>query len=163
MHLRYPFSRRLALVLAGGSAAAALDIVFACLYWAIDSGVPASRILQSVAAGVLGDSSFDGGAVTAALGLVLHFLIVFAMAAAYYVAARHWTRLREQPFLQGGLYGLLLYAIMRYVVVPVSRANPAPDDRLWIALAIAAHVFLVGIPIALYASRAAMPAVSSSR
>jgi hypothetical protein len=158
MHLEHaPFpSKPLALVVAAGLIAATLDIAFAVLYWAVTSGTPASRIFQSVAAGVLGAASFDGGAATATLGLALHFLIVIIMAAAYYGAARRWSALRERPFVLGGAYGVLLYAVMRYLVVPLSRANAAPDDPLWAALGLAAHVFLVGIPIALAAGRAAV-------
>jgi len=44
-----------------------------------EARVPAQRILQSVAAGLLGDASFEGGAATAALGLALHFLIATSM------------------------------------------------------------------------------------
>jgi hypothetical protein len=157
MHVEESPSTPLALVIAGGCIAAALDIAFAVLYWAATSGTPASRIFQSVAAGVLGAASFEGGAASAGLGLTLHFLIAITMAAAYYVAALRWPPLRERPFVLGAAYGIVLFAIMRYLVVPLSRANAAPDDPLWTALGLAAHVFLVGIPIALAAGKAAIP------
>jgi uncharacterized membrane protein YagU involved in acid resistance len=146
----------LVLVAGGGFLAGALDLAFACLFWAIKSDVPVSRILQSIAAGVFGAASFEGGAVTATVGLVLHFLIVLAMALAYYLAARQWPPLCERPWMFGGAYGLLLYGVMHYVVVPLSRASAAPGDPLWITLVVAAHVLLVGVPIALFASRAVM-------
>jgi hypothetical protein len=72
-----------AFVLAGGVVAGTLDIGYACVFWALKSGVPARRILQSVAAGLLGEASFQGGAGTAALGLALHYLIAVSMALAY--------------------------------------------------------------------------------
>jgi hypothetical protein len=34
-------------VLAGGLVAGALDITYACVFWAIKAGVPAQRIFQS--------------------------------------------------------------------------------------------------------------------
>jgi len=37
-------------VLAGGLVAGTLDILYACIFWALKRGVPAQRILQSVAA-----------------------------------------------------------------------------------------------------------------
>lgn len=43
---------------------------------------------------------------------------------------------------------------MNYVVVPISAAGPGSRDPLWIALTIAVHVVLIGIPIALFARRA---------
>jgi hypothetical protein len=140
--------------LAGGLVAGALDIVYACAFWAVKAGVPARRILQSVAAGLLGRRSFEGGAATAALGLALHFLIATSMSAAYYLVARRWPLLRRRPVPCGAAYGLILYGVMNYIVVPLSAAGPGSKDPLWIALSIAVHVLLIGIPIALFARRA---------
>src|SRR5690606_21249190 len=67
----------------GGLVAGSLDILYAMAFWWLKAGVSPLRILQSVAAGALGPASFDGGAASATLGLVLHFAIATAMAAAY--------------------------------------------------------------------------------
>jgi len=142
------------ILLAGGLLAGTLDILFACLYWALKADVPASRILQSVASGLLGRSSFEGGAASAGLGLALHFLITVLMCVTYYVAARRWRLLRQRPWFAGAAYGALLYAVMNHVVVPLSAAGPGSADRLWIALSIAVHVLFVGVPCALFARMA---------
>ena len=141
-------------VLAGGVLAGALDIVYACLFWAAKADVPPSRIFQSVAAGLLGEAAFAGGTITAALGLFLHFLIACTMALAYYLAARRRPVLARRPVLLGMAYGLLLYVVMNYVVVPLSAASSGSSDPTWITLTVAAHALLVGIPIACFASRA---------
>lgn len=141
-------------VLAGGLIAGGLDILYAIVYWAIQRGVAPQRILQSVAAGLLGDASFMGGWATAALGLTLHFLIAISMAAVYYLVARHWAVLWHRPLPCGAAYGLLLYVIMNYAVVPLSAARPGSKDPLWIGSSIAVHMFLVGIPCAVFARRA---------
>lgn len=142
------------LVLAGGIVAGTLDIIFACAFWAVKADVPARRILQSVASGVLGRASFEGGAGTAALGLALHYLIATSMSLAYYVVASRWPLLHRRPVLSGASYGVLLYIIMTHVVVPLSAAGPGSKDALWVVLSIAVHIALIGIPIALFASRA---------
>jgi hypothetical protein len=141
-------------VLAGGLVAGTLDIVYACAFWALKAGVPARRILQSVAAGLLGRASFEGGAATAALGLALHFLIATSMSAAYYLVARRWPLLWRRPIPCGVLYGLLLYAIMNHVVVPLSAAGAGSKDPLWIGLSVAVHALLIGVPIAVLTRRA---------
>lgn len=143
-------------VLAGGLVAGTLDIVYACAFWALKLDVPAQRIMQSVAAGLLGKASFAGGAATAALGLVLHYLIALSMSGVYYLAARHWPPLWQRPLSYGAIYGLVVYIIMNYVIVPLSRAGPGSKDPLWITLTIAVHVFLIGIPIAICARRAVL-------
>ncbi|HEX6107241.1 MAG TPA: hypothetical protein VFZ26_16765 [Gemmatimonadales bacterium] len=140
----------LILVVAGGLLAGLLDIVYACLFWAVKAGVPARRILQSIAAGLLGAASYAGGWRTAALGLLLHFCIAVSMAVAYYLVARRVPLLWRRPLACGAVYGLLLYAIMNYVVVPLSAAGRGSSDPLWIALTVAVHALLIGIPIALF-------------
>jgi hypothetical protein len=141
-------------VLAGGLVAATLDILYACGFWALKSGVPAQRILQGVAAGLLGDASFEGGWGTAALGLLLHYLIATSMAVAYFLVARRWRTLVERPVFYGAAYGLMLYVLMNYVVVPLSAAGSGSRDLLWIGLTIAVHAFFIGVPIALFTRRA---------
>jgi uncharacterized membrane protein YagU involved in acid resistance len=141
-------------VLAGGLLAGTLDIVYACVFWAAKADVPPSRIFQSVAAGLLGAASFEGGTSTAALGLILHFFIACTMAVTYYLAARRWPVLARRPVGLGIAYGLLLYVVMNYIVVPLSAAGPGSRDPTWVALSVAVHAFLIGLPIAWFARRA---------
>jgi len=149
-------------VLAGGVVAGALDILYACVFWGVRRGVPARRIFQSVAAGVLGKATFDGGVPTAALGLALHFFIAISMAVAYYLAARRWALLWRQPWLCGAVYGVFLYGFMNYVVVPLSRAAAGSRDVLWVTLSVLVHMLLVGIPCAVFARRAILAAPRAS-
>ena len=142
------------LVLAGGLVAGTLDIAYACLFWGLKRGVTATRIFQSVAAGLLGKGSLEGGVRTAALGLALHYFIALSMSIAYSLVASGWPLLRRRPVLCGAGYGLLLYGIMNHIVVPLSAAGRGSQDPLWISLSIAVHMVLVGIPIALFTRRA---------
>ena len=138
-------------VFAGGLIAGALDIAYAAIFWMVRAGVSPMRIFQSVAAGLLGEASFRGGAATAALGLALHFFIATTMSAAYYLAARRRPVLVERPVRFGMLYGLFLYVVMNFVVTPLSAAGSGSRDALWVGLTIAVHALLVGVPIALAA------------
>ena len=148
-------SRPLRFVLAGGLVAGALDITYACVFWAIKAGVPAERIFQSVAAGLLGKDSFSGGWPTALLGLGLHFFIATTMSVTYFLVARRAPILGQRPIPFGAAYGLLLYVIMNYVVVPLSAApRGGAKDPLWVALSVAVHAVLIGMPIALFTRRA---------
>lgn len=150
-----PRTRAFVPVLAGGLVAGTLDITYACVFWAIRRGTPPLRIFQSVAKGVLGPPTFEGGAATAALGLFLHYFIAVTMSVAFYLVARRWTTLVERPVLFGAAYGLVLYAVMTYIVVPLSLARGGGSGgALWVGLSIVAHALLIGVPIALFARRA---------
>jgi hypothetical protein len=136
-------------VLGGGLVAGTLDITYAWAFWALKAGVSAQRIFQSVAAGLLGEASFEGGAATAALGLGLHYFIATTMSFVYYLVASRFALLHRRPVLCGAGYGLLLYGIMNYMVVPLSAAGGGSKDPLWVSLSILVHMFLIGVPIAL--------------
>jgi hypothetical protein len=145
-------------VLTGGLVAGTFDITYACTFWWLKRGVLPTRVLQSVASGVLGDASFTAGRRSALLGLALHYFIATSMAVTYYLFARRWSDLWHKPWVFGPLYGVLLYGIMNYIVVPLSAANPGSRNLLWVLLSIAVHAFLIGTPCALFARRAMLAA-----
>jgi hypothetical protein len=68
-------------ILIGGLIAGALDIIYAFLFYGWKYGISPLRILQSVASGLLGRASRDGGLATGALGLFLQFVIAIGAAA----------------------------------------------------------------------------------
>jgi len=149
-------------VLLGGLVAGTFDITYACTFWYLKRGVLPTRILQSVASGLLGDASFTGGWGTALLGLALHYFIATSMAVTYYLFARRWSELWQKPWVFGPLYGVLLYGIMNYIVVPLSAANPGSRNLVWVLLSIAVHAFLIGTSCALFARRAMQAARSAA-
>jgi len=150
-------SPSLAVVL-GGVAAGVIDITYACTFWAIKAGVRPTRIFQSVAAGLLGrQAAVAGGLQTAALGLALHFFIALTVAFVYYTAARYADTLWRRPWAFGSLYGVAVFGVMHYIVVPLSAAGNggvAPFDLVWDGLSIVAHAFGIGVPVALGARAA---------
>ena len=141
-------------IVLGGVVAGALDITYACIHWHLAHGVMPMRIFQAVAAGLFGrEAAVAGGWQTASVGLAMHFLLTTIMAA-FFVA---WTTmvpdLNKWPLLSGVTYGLGLFVIMQFVVLPLSALHtPFWPPRID-APAIAAHCFLFGFPIALAARR----------
>lgn len=134
-------------ILFGTLIAGAMDITAACLTWWF-RGVPAVRVLQSVAGGLLGRATYQGGAPTAALGLLLHFLIMSVIVAIYVAASSRITALTNHAIACGVAYGIAVYIVMTFIVVPVSAAaggTPAPYDML---VGVIVHILCVGVPIA---------------
>src|SRR5687768_10025558 len=106
-------------ILVGGLIAGAIDISYAVGFSAF-RGVAPVRILQSVASGLLGSPAYQGGAGTAALGFLLHFLLMLIIAAIFYVASTRLRFLLARPVLWGAIYGFLVYWVMNLVVLPLS-------------------------------------------
>ena len=148
-------------VLAGGCAAAALDLAYAVTFEGL-RGVPPARVLQTVASGLIGPDAYRGGAPVLWLGGVLHLGLSVGAAAAYVGASRRWRLLRTNPVELGTAYGVVWFAFMNLVVVPLSATPWSPrTDLLTFASGLASHTLFFGVPIALFAglvpARAARP------
>lgn len=154
------FSRGKA-ILWGGFLCGVLDIAAAFTQYAL-RGVRPARILQAIAAGLLGRSSFQGGAATAALGGVLHFVIAFGAAAVYYAASRRMAFLRERPLPAGVLFGAAVYFFMNYVVLPLSRFPAGPFNWQLFITGLLIHMIFVGPPISFAVWRFARQATTGS-
>jgi hypothetical protein len=141
-------------ILWGGLIAGTLDIADAIVFFGLRGARPI-RILQSIASGVLGSASFQGGWKSAALGTVLHFLIALGAAAVYYAASRRLTLLTRHAVVSGLLYGAAVYLFMNRVVLPLSAvAKPsASAPTVVLVNGVLAVVLCVGLPIALLVRR----------
>lgn len=141
-------------ILVGGSIAGVLDITYAMTFSVLRGGT-AVQLLQTVASGLLGASSYDGGIATAALGLFLHFLLAFMFAAAFFVAGRRHRILTRHAVASGVLYGLVVFAIMNFLVLPLSAfPHPVTFSPLATVTDLLSHMLFVGLPIAFATRRA---------
>ena len=147
--------RDLATAAIGGGVAGLLDAIYATVLWGMILGSDPAAVWQSVASGLLGKASFQGGAATAALGLALHFFIAFVMALVYVRAARHLPVLLARPILMGVLYGFVLYVVMNFGVVPLSAIGFRPPTLVGAIRALIPHILFVGPAISLIAARRA--------
>jgi hypothetical protein len=130
-----------------------LDITAAFVVYGFLLGAKPVPLLQGIASGLLGPKAFAGGAATALLGLLCHFLIAFAAAAVYLAASRAISFLIQHAVISGVLYGVAVYFFMNRIVLPLSAAAHRPFSlKLMIAGAII-HIFCVGLPIALAVRR----------
>lgn len=146
--------KQIAAIFIGGGIAGALDITYAITVHFVTRGIKPIVILQSVASGVQGAEAYKGGVPSGLLGLGLHFFMTILMAIAYNLASKLFPVLTEKPVMAGAAYGVMLYFIMNYVVVPLSLAVPGRPPMGWHILgAMFAHTCLVAIPIALAASK----------
>jgi len=134
----------------GGGIGGLLDAVYASTMWGMGAW-------QSVASGLLGKASFDGGNTTIALGLALHFFIAFVMALVYVKASHKLPVLTVRPILMGVLYGFVLYVVMNFVVIPLSAIGFHPPKLMGVLKSLPPHILFVGPAIAVVTARRARP------
>lgn len=139
----------LAAILLAGVVAGTVDIGAASLI----SGYDPLFISRFIAGGLLGKASLSGGVQTAALGVVLQWAMSIVIAAIYVLAGRALPVLRSQWPVMGILYGVPVYFVMTYVVVPLSAWHRAPHFALVPFLENLAAMMVFGVIVAFFASR----------
>src|SRR5690349_19506155 len=123
-----------------------LDISSAIVIW-WQRGTALQRGLQGIAAAILGPKTTEGGIATALLGLAIHFFIALVVVSLFYLASRKIALLLKQPLVFGSLYGIVVYLVMYWIVLP--SVFPTFQHRIGNdALAIAIHISLIGLPTA---------------
>jgi uncharacterized membrane protein YagU involved in acid resistance len=145
-------SRALPAIFWAGLACGLLDITAAFVNWGLQ-GVSAARLLQAIASGLLGPRSFRGGWPTALLGAICHFFIAFSASTVFYLASRRLKFLTRNAIPSGTVYGVAVYLVMYWMVMPLSRLQPMPFSLPRTMLAIVTHIVCVGLPISLVVRR----------
>lgn len=146
-------SGRVQAIVAGGLAAAVLDAMDALVAYKLAYGMSPLVIYQFVASGLLGKAAYGGGATAALLGLGVHFLVAFTAATVFVLASERLPALRRGAVGWGLAFGVGVFAVMSFVVIPLSRIGPSVPPLALVANGVLGHAFLVGLPIALAARR----------
>jgi hypothetical protein len=145
-------------ILYAGALVGVLDITAACINARVLAGFTPAHVLQSVAGGLLGRGTYNGGFATAALGLVMHFTMALTVATIFYAITRRFS-LPERlsgVVAVGLLYGAAVFAVNNFGTAPLlswvrSLYLHTPilfkPPMGWSQLVI--HLFCVGLPIAL--------------
>jgi len=141
-------------VVYGGALVGLFDFAYATISaWSL--GRPWYRPWQGVASALLGRDAFTAGAPATALGLACHFVVAFCIVAAYVLASRRLALLVRRAVPLGMVYGAFVFLVMNWVVIPLTRIGRVPAfTPSSLATALLVHVFLVGLPAALFARRA---------
>ena len=145
---RYPLTSAQT-ILVGGLVMGSLDILknIVFLSW---QGRPWTYVLHIVASGALGrEAAFKGGFPVAMLGLFFHFVIAFTVFTLYYLASRRLETLARHPFVWGPLYGVAVFATMRWVVFPMTAIGWVKTPPAVLLDGILTHILCVGLPTSL--------------
>ena len=106
-------------VLLAATASGILDLIAATILIA-SMGVPAKRMLQTIASAHLGSKAFESGNNGATLGLAFHFSIALTASVMYYFAACYLTMLTNHAVVTGLMYGIPIHLVMTFIVLPMS-------------------------------------------
>jgi len=157
MESRYSAKAAVRAVIIATVIAGTLDILSAFVYAVMAGGTPLG-VLSGIGSAIVDREAFASPYILPAIGLALHFGIMLVMATVYLLAASRIPLLNRLPVLSGIGYGLALWGVMYWVVLPQRWPTMFPvDPRLdpkGFAEDLFSHIMLVGIPIALVAKSA---------
>ncbi len=157
MHIRWqqsmPRKNReiLGAIVLGGIVAATLDIGAASLI----TGRTPTFILHAIAGGLLGKATFEGGAGTALLGALLQELMGVLIAAIYVLLGKAFSGWLRRWLVSGLIYGIIVFFVMNYVVVPLSAWKSLPHFTSVKFAENMAAMLLFGLIVAFFARRLA--------
>lgn len=150
-----------------GLTTAIIDGLFSSVLSVAAYGSTVSRLFQGVAATLVGNSAFTGGARTTALGLLMHCGVAFGWSAFFVYVVMRSARIRGVLASRYGavkvasVCGPAIWLVMSLVIIPVLlHRPPAISIRWWIQLL--GHFPFVGIPIVGSASRGAIRSESDA-
>jgi hypothetical protein len=133
----------------GGVCVGTLDGLAATIN-AATKGVSPDRVFHYIASGLIGrDASYNGGAATIVLGILLHYTIAFGVVTAFFLLSRRFPILLRRPVISGMLYGIGVFFAMGYLIVPLSAVPKIPFSFSGMITGILIHMFCVGLPAAL--------------
>ncbi len=138
-----------------GLVVAVLDISFAATYWVvIRQAITFPQLLRGIASGILGDAAATGGTAATLLGALVHCTVAFGWAAVFLGVRRWWPafdRALRQPgtrIAAGMLFGMTVWLVMDFVVLPLSHASVTRIGSSWFRISLAWHAIGVGLPYA---------------
>ena len=144
----------LAKFLFAGATVAFLDGMFAVVVYVwILHRTNAGRIFQSIAAGLLGKASYDGGTATIALGVACHIVIAFTWTTIYFLASRRIPSIRQFAssntgnLVTGLVFGAMIWLGMDFIVIPLSAARFTPPTNWQFWLQLGWHIVGLGPPL----------------
>jgi uncharacterized membrane protein YagU involved in acid resistance len=132
-----------------GLVSGVLDGIAASVVFNIKLGLNPGQVMQYIASAVYGSDAFKGGIYTIIIGILLHFIIAFIAAAIFLYAYPKIKILRRDIIITGLVFGLGIWLFMNFLIIPLTKIQPAPFDVMAALISASWHMVLVGLPIAL--------------
>lgn len=139
-------------VLLAGIVVGTLDIAAAMLQFFMKTGKDPFIVLKFVASGIFGRVAMKGGSDMIAWGFLFHYIIALSFTVFFFWLCSKLPSLLTNRLLTGIGYGIFTWAVMRFVVVPLSLTTKQPSTPSGTLTAILILIVCIGIPLAYMAA-----------
>lgn len=139
--------------IATGLIAGTLDILAAFIQYYIKTGKGPAGVLKFIASGVFGESAFTGGNIMIFAGLLFHFIIAVSFTVFFFWLSAGLPLLFKYKFVTAILYGIFIWCVMQFIVLPLSNAPEIPLHVKGVVTAVLILIVCIGIPVVYSAGR----------
>ena len=143
-----------------GLVAGTLDIGENLIFNAFRHVTP-KMVFQYIASGLIDGRAFTMGGESVALGVAIHYAIAMTWTVIFFLLSRKLIFLTRRAAISGIVYGGIVYFIMNFAVLPLTRVPHAPKAMTLASRisGVLALLFCIGLAIALLVRKFAPPAV----
>jgi magnesium-transporting ATPase (P-type) len=143
-------------ILIAGLVVGILDIIAAFIDAWLSYNVSPGKVLNGIAAGAIGNENANSSFRMIIFGLLIHFFIVYSYTFLFCFIYPALKASLKNNIVIGVLYGLFIWASMRFIVLPVlSQVEFAPFKIVKAFKPILILIGTIGIPLSLMMSRIA--------
>lgn len=113
--------------------------------------IPPAVIFKFIASGWFGKEAMSGGTSMILWGLIFHYLVAAFFTVALFFLYPRIVKILKNKYLIGIIYGLAIWVIMNYIVLPMTNIPKGHAHLELISLlkGIAALITCIGLPVAL--------------
>ena len=148
---RYSLLRPIAL---GGTFIFLIECIHQWIVITLIQQTPYIAVWQYIASGILGNAAFEGGIITALLGVLIHLIISFVVAGVFILSAARILLVRRYPIAGSLLYGFGAFIVMNLIVLPLSAAPPLPVPTIPQTIeSVIEHILAIGLPLGILVRR----------
>lgn len=140
-------------VLKAGLLVGTLDILAAFLQYFIKTNKDPLPVLKFIASGVFGKEAFTGGSNMYIWGLLFHFIIAISFTVFFFWIYSIAPSFFKYRLLSGIVYGLFIWVVMQFIVLPLSNTPKMAFKPLNAILAAGILIVCIGIPLAFLAGK----------
>lgn len=140
-------------ILIAGLIAGTMDATGATVAYLLRGGENPIKIWNYVGSGIFGDASLKGGIAFALLGLLFHYIIATIWTTIFFMFYKYLSMISKNWMVLGFIYGILVWAGMNLVVVPLSNTPKGPMTLNGALVAAFVLIICIGAPISYLAKK----------
>jgi hypothetical protein len=133
--------------------AGCLDLTGACTQAYLSKGITPAVLLKYIGSGIFGKDAFSSGTGVMAIGLLVHFFIVFACTFSFFWLYPKLKFLKHSIIINSLLIALVAWAVTNLIIIPMSNITAAPFNFLKALTGFAILFVCIGLPISISAKK----------